>query len=123
MPKSKFEPWFVYGLHDPRSRTIFYVGISAQPTLRLRQHRTDPGSAAYPRYREILAAGEEPQLILFMECKTRDHARHIERRLVEEHQGMANRHPGYSAAARAANAARKPVFEAMIAKLQGGATP
>ncbi len=83
-------PFFVYGLSDPQTGTVFYIGISKDPIRRLPQHRSDRGSSAYQRYQKILSAGLQPQLIIFWQCKE-NRANHIERRLVNEYPALTNR--------------------------------
>lgn len=56
-------PVFIYGLVDPRTGSIFYVGISIAPESTLARHRNDPASSAYWRCREIIAAGLELDVI------------------------------------------------------------
>lgn len=51
--------WHVYGLVDPRTNEIFYVGATTDPEMRKNAHKSDSASAAWHRIQEIAAAGLE----------------------------------------------------------------
>lgn len=51
--------WTVYGLIDPRDRSVFYVGMSTVVDRRIAQHSQDPASSAYQVCRIILSEGLE----------------------------------------------------------------
>lgn len=51
--------WFVYHLVDPRDGAPFYVGMSADPAERLKEHCKDRASDAYDRCWDIRQAGME----------------------------------------------------------------
>ena len=59
---------YIYGLIDPRDRSLFYVGKSNRPHARLRQHINEArGSSKHAksiRILEILDAGSEPELVV-----------------------------------------------------------
>jgi predicted GIY-YIG superfamily endonuclease len=84
-------PCFVYGIFDPRSGTVFYVGTSISPERRLPAHRHDPGSAAFKRSHQIIRQGFEPQLIVLAKCQHRNHALYVEHRLMLEFPALLNR--------------------------------
>jgi len=79
-------PCFVYGLLDPRSGTIFYVGSTLNPRQRLLQHRCENG-----RCREMIIAGVDPKLEILHECADRNHALRIEHSLLTEYPALVNR--------------------------------
>jgi DNA-binding transcriptional regulator YiaG len=57
----------VYGIIDPRDRTLIYVGRSRDPQARLRQHIVEKRSSQHPlppRLRDIIAAGLYPELVI-----------------------------------------------------------
>jgi hypothetical protein len=63
----------IYALADPRTGIVGYVGRSAAPEARHRQHRGEPGGIGEPSptgslkhrwLRELRAAGCEPQLVI-----------------------------------------------------------
>lgn len=91
-------PCFLYGLLDPRTATIFYIGISVCPQDRLPQHKSDPASAAHRRYQQIIKAELQPQLVVLWQCRDRDHARQIERLVVGDFPALTNRNHNKCAA-------------------------
>jgi predicted GIY-YIG superfamily endonuclease len=86
---------FLYGLSDPRTETVFYIGISANPVKRLLEHKSN-NSPFRHRVKEIRAAGQQVQLTILWECRDQQQARHIEQRLVRMHPGLANRQHNYA---------------------------
>lgn len=84
-------PCYVYGLLDPGTATIFYIGTSFNPENRLTGHRsTRSGSSAGQRCREIIAAGRKPELVILHKCSSQNEALLIEHRLVSESPALAN---------------------------------
>lgn len=83
-------PCFVYALVDPRSSTIYYVGISINPEARLAGHRSDPASAAWSRTREIIKNGFKPALKVLSEHPTRDEALRREFELISSTPNLVN---------------------------------
>lgn len=84
-------PCFLYGLLDPRSQSIFYIGTSAKPVNRLPSHRSDPSSAAFKRCRDIIDSGFQPELKILHECKDRNAALHLEYQLIKLFPILLNR--------------------------------
>lgn len=84
-------PCYVYGLLDPRSATVFYIGTSLHPERRLFNHRHEKG-----RCRAIIRDGFDPQLIIFHKCDDRNQALRIEYRLLEEYPALINKQRFFS---------------------------
>jgi predicted GIY-YIG superfamily endonuclease len=86
-------PTWVYVIVDPRNRKPFYVGITKYLWYRFDQHRTDSGSAAWPRVNELLAAGYSPVRIHkpYRLCADRNEALRLEHRLINSIPGLLNR--------------------------------
>ena len=76
--------WCVYWLKDPFEGVPFYAGCTKRPADRLRQHCSDPGSAAYVRCRQILAAGRRPVLVVLARHALPEYALAQERALISE---------------------------------------
>ncbi len=73
----------VYGLCDPDTRDIFYVGLTSRHwSTRLSQHCSDPTSAAHGRIAEIRNRGGYPICIVFGHFNTVDEARVFERDMI-----------------------------------------
>jgi hypothetical protein len=84
-------PVYVYGLVDPMTGAIFYVGISIDPWQRLSGHRGDPASSARNRVREIIAAGLEVEIDILEEHPTRHQTELRERVYLAVLPGLVNR--------------------------------
>jgi len=83
---------YVYGLLDPRTERVFYIGITKwNLPARLAGHRSDPASAAWQRIREIEADDFRCEIEAILDCPTREIARSWERRLIREFPGLINR--------------------------------
>jgi len=60
--------WFIYVLVDPRTDDEFYVGLTRDPLLRMREHINQSRILNTKQYasslyiREIIAAGYRPQM-------------------------------------------------------------
>lgn len=82
----------LYGLVDPRTNTVFYVGITKY-NLRARftGHRSDRASAAWGRIREIEEDNQQCHIHLLADFYSRDEAREVERELIRRHPGLCNR--------------------------------
>jgi hypothetical protein len=83
--------WKIYGLIDPQTRTVFYIGVSRNPKQRLMNHLSDPGSAAWHRCRALRATGLRPTLHIFADCESDIDAKWIDRALAHAHPSMCNR--------------------------------
>lgn len=83
-------PCFLYGLLDPRTQTIFYVGVSRAPFTRMAHHRCDPASSAFLRVQEIMAAGFKCEVKVLHECVDRIRAYALERKVIAQHPGLVN---------------------------------
>lgn len=83
-------PCFVYGLIDPRTAKIFYVGMTYNPDGRFYAHHHDRGSFAYPRIKELGAAGLQSQLVILFKAADRLSARILERKLIAEYDALTN---------------------------------
>jgi hypothetical protein len=88
--RTHHEPCFLYGLIDPRTATVFYVGISNNPQRRFDQHRTDRASPACDRFNEIEAAGLRPQLKVLWGMCGRQRTRDLETRVIQEFPALTN---------------------------------
>lgn len=85
---------FVYGLVDPRTDKVMYVGCSTNPLERYRQHLVDklhPGKLAW--INELLEEGMHPSLTVFDVASGKD-ANALERALIDrlgaEGHGLLN---------------------------------
>lgn len=83
--------WRVYGLLDPRSNAVFYVGMTCRLQDRLSQHRNDPMSAAYPTILDIREAGEAMVIVDYGAFATKEAAREHEDGLIATMDGLVNR--------------------------------
>ena len=62
----------IYGLIDPRSGQVRYVGATVRPTwYRLHSHRTKPLASLKDWMRDLEQAGRVPTLIEFESCHRR----------------------------------------------------
>lgn len=75
-------PWNVYGLIDPRTRRLFYVGVSYIVKSRVISHNTDPASSAWRTCREIIEAGKKPEYCLFGKFASKRSAIFLESSLI-----------------------------------------
>ena len=59
---------YIYGLIDPRGPELFYVGITAKPSARLRKHRNlhnlSAGKKLRARIRAIKQSGGLPEMVI-----------------------------------------------------------
>ena len=83
-------PCYLYGLIDPRTGEVFYVGVSWNPTIRLGNHKNDPASSAYLRCREIIAAGFDVEIEIADVFPSRTSAEGVERELIRVLPGLTN---------------------------------
>lgn len=75
----------VYGLVDPRSNRVRYVGLTRTPIERFNAHAAKPKTLVHPRdqwIQELLDEGQEPLMILFGIYEM-PRAREIERNFIE----------------------------------------
>lgn len=85
-------PTFVYGLRDPRTMTVFYIGITKwNLKARLGAHRSDYSSAAYHRIAEIEGCNLACEILEIVDCASRTIARSWERYLIRQFPGLLNR--------------------------------
>ncbi len=77
--------YLIYVLIDPRDRLPFYVGMTCRPRKRWGQHHSNPSSAAYPRLRELRAAGLKPRVRIMREGLCREVARIAEAYYIDRH--------------------------------------
>lgn len=83
-------PVFIYGLVDPFTDSIFYVGISINPWARIKGHRYDPASSAWQYIREVRAAGFDVDLCVLEKHPTRTSAELRERVYLAALPGLVN---------------------------------
>jgi len=83
-------PWFIYGLVDPRTDEVFYVGCSVCPEDRLKCHRSDVLSAARPRILDLLGLGLKAGIRVFSEHTEFWRARNAEDTLIATLPGLTN---------------------------------
>lgn len=89
-----YKACYVYGLVDPRTDQIFYVGKTVQQSGRYYAHSKDSSSAAYPRMRELAEAGFEAEMRILGTFPTEDRALDYEYELINSMRGLLNRSPG-----------------------------
>ena len=87
----------VYGLCDPETRELFYVGLTRGSwRVRLAQHSSDPASAAYYRIKAMREDGREPICIVLKCFSTVEEARVFERDIIVLiDRPLLNREPRY----------------------------
>jgi hypothetical protein len=83
-------PCYIYGLVDPRTGSIFYVGVSWFPKKRLSNHRCDPASSAYHTVREIFSSGLEVGIDILETHETRFEAEKREQIFISVLPGLIN---------------------------------
>jgi hypothetical protein len=80
-PDVRREPVYVYGLADPDSGVIHYVGKSAHPHVRLRAAVYGTGSKALSEW--IRSLNRKPRIVLLKRVAPGDDAGEHERHLIE----------------------------------------
>ena len=81
----------VYGLIDPRSQSMFYIGITRNSAKsRLSAHCTDPASRAWRTCRAIIATGAKPTYVVLSEGLDKEGAKLLESRLIYLLDGVVN---------------------------------
>lgn len=83
-------PCYVYGLVDPRTEQIFYVGVSKYPNFRLEQHRSDQLSSAYDLIQDMQDEGWQCGMEILQKFETRRQALDHELRLIRTLPGLVN---------------------------------
>lgn len=74
--------WAVYGLVDPRTAKVFYVGCTSKLKQRITAHHCDPASAAYWRCHDLRAVGLRAECIIFATAETKIAVKVVEARLI-----------------------------------------
>jgi hypothetical protein len=59
---------FIYGLHDPRTGALRYVGKSVDPQSRYAGHMTQPHSSVRGWIQSLTAAGLRPEMRILERC-------------------------------------------------------
>ena len=85
--------FYVYGLCDPRSHAIHYVGYTPHPQRRLHQHVLGKLMAGTPEnehavriwVRDILAAGRWPYMVILAVAESAAEARRLESAFIKSH--------------------------------------
>jgi len=72
----------VYGLIDPQTDKVFYVGFAADPKRRKYNHLRDQSSAAFQKCQDILGSGQSVGLRILGEYPTKFEAKWEERELI-----------------------------------------
>lgn len=84
----------VYGLVDPRTCAIRYIGQSVRGMARAAEHRWPSSSCENTRklrwVKALLAAGKEPVPILLEECETKAELDEAERRWIAKIPNLTN---------------------------------
>ena len=94
--------WDVYGLVDPASDYIFYIGIAQNVDKRLSQHRSGKDSSAYEAIQQLAEFGFTPadvKYVKFAHVHSKELAMRVEEHLIilcphavnKTHQGKAER--------------------------------
>jgi hypothetical protein len=85
---------YVYGLVDPRTNQVRYVGASIDPWRRRSEHLSEARSASQSAkalwLRDLLATGGQPQ-VLILGRTARDDWRSIEERWIASYTNLTNR--------------------------------
>ncbi len=74
--------WHVYGLIDPRNKSVFYVGRSTNVDRRLLSHCSDPSSPAWAVCQVIKSSGLQISHCIFGTYLTKLGAKILEGRLI-----------------------------------------
>lgn len=62
---------FIYGLVDPDTSRVFYVGRSRNPSQRFTSHLSDNGNSDKAQWiRKLASEGKQPSLMILEECMT-----------------------------------------------------
>jgi hypothetical protein len=80
----------VYGLIDPRSNVVFYVGCSTNIPSRLSDHRNDPASAAFSICQDLKASQMRPGVCIFGRFENKQDALALEAQLAVLMPQVAN---------------------------------
>lgn len=83
-------PVSVYGLIDPRTDAVFYIGISSKPERRFSRHLSDDSSAAHHIMNEVQELGLRVELKIFEMFPTRAEAIELETNLIRTMPGLTN---------------------------------
>lgn len=87
--------WSVYGLIDPRGRSVFYVGCSAKVPYRVVQHHSDPASSAYHVCQTIRSSGFKVEYCIFGSFLDKLPAKILEGRLILAMPSVVNNKKSY----------------------------
>lgn len=74
--------WYVYGLIDPRSGRVFYIGMTYDMRLRLSQHSSCQESAAWETIQAIKKEGGKVIMCEFATLYSEESARRLEDHLI-----------------------------------------
>ena len=86
--------WVIYGLIDPETGRVFYVGMSNNPTKRVYQHHYAVQSPAFHMCREIERKGLKVGHCIFGDFTIKREAEFLERELSRLLPQLYNEH-GY----------------------------
>ncbi len=89
-------PVWIYGLRDPRSKRIRYIGKSSAPERRLASHRSRSGAVAVRGWcRSLIAEGVQPIVVRLHKVPPGQDADRWERRFLDVYRrhghGLLNR--------------------------------
>lgn len=83
--------WMVYGLIDPRSGNVFYVGITTNVASRMRSHMSDRASSAWNVCQVLQSDGLKPSHCVFGRYLDKLPAKILEGRLILSLPGLVNK--------------------------------
>lgn len=87
-PDVRAVPVYIYGLADPRTGEIRYVGKSDRPKLRLASHRSNSGARAVREWcAEVMADGLSPEVVELFAVLPGHDADPWERHFIAAHDG------------------------------------
>lgn len=75
---------YIYGLIDPRTNALFYIGFTHNPEYRLSIHNQS-GSAGFKKrafIKQMRAEGFKPQMVILQKCQEQ-FARHLEKQWIQ----------------------------------------
>ena len=84
--------WIVYGLIDPETKHVFYVGMTVNLPKRIIEHSNNPASGARSMIRKIKSRGLEVQHCIFGMFNDKRLAEFLERELSELLPNLFNEH-------------------------------
>lgn len=85
--------YYVYGIIDPRTHSIIYVGQTSQPLhVRLTAHCRNEASSAYQAIQFMREDGFEPGIVIINHFEELSDALKFEQHMIASLRGLFNKH-------------------------------